>query len=66
MLYRSDLVVRNLGQSIVTILPALVGQKISDWFHLLRPLVDFEFSSVSNRGPLLTIVGLIHILPIRP
>ena len=52
---RSALEVRNLGQSMMTVLPSLLGKRLNDWFDLVRPLVEFRFTSVSGtaRPPLL-------------
>ena len=43
---RSNMIVKNLGQSMMTILPELIGRKIDEWFDLVRPLVEFRFSGV--------------------
>jgi hypothetical protein len=43
---RSDMIIRNIGNSLAHILPELIGQDISEFFDLTRPLVDFKFSSV--------------------
>lgn len=43
---RSDMVVRSIGNSLMVILPDLVGKKITNWFDLVRPLIAFKFQSV--------------------
>ncbi|KAJ8951007.1 hypothetical protein NQ318_006391 [Aromia moschata] len=45
----SDMVVRSIGNSLMVILPDLVGKKITNWFDLVRPLIAFKFSSILNR-----------------
>lgn len=41
------MVVRSIGNSLMVILPDLLGKKITNWFDLVRPLTAFKFSSVS-------------------
>lgn len=45
--YSSDMVVRSIGNSLMVILPDLVGKKITNWFDLVRPLIAFKFQTVS-------------------
>ncbi|XP_037087734.1 soluble guanylate cyclase 88E-like [Pollicipes pollicipes] len=47
--FTADLTVRNLGQSILTILPDLLGKRLNDWFDLVRPLVEFRFASILKK-----------------
>lgn len=47
-IYRSDMVVRSIGNSLMVILPDLLNKKIIDWFDLKRPLIAFKFQTVSN------------------
>ncbi|XP_037071321.1 soluble guanylate cyclase 88E-like [Pollicipes pollicipes] len=47
--FTSNLVVKNLGQSMMTILPELIGKKIDEWFDLVRPLVEFRFSGILKK-----------------
>ena len=42
------MVIRNIGNSLAHIMPELAGQQICRVFDLLRPLVKFEFVSVSG------------------
>ena len=49
MCNRSDMVVRSIGNSLMVILPELVGKKITHWFDLVRPLIAFKFQSILNR-----------------
>lgn len=41
------MVVRSIGNSLLVILPELVGKKITNWFDLVRPLIAFKFQTVS-------------------
>lgn len=40
------MVVRSIGNSLMVILPDLVGKKITNWFDLVRPLIAFKFQTV--------------------
>lgn len=41
------MVVRSIGNSLMVILPELLGKKITAWFDLVRPLIAFKFQTVS-------------------
>lgn len=41
------MVVRSIGNSLMVILPDLVGKKITYFFDLVRPLIAFKFQSVN-------------------
>lgn len=47
-IYSSDMVVRSIGNSLMVILPDLVGKKITNWFDLVRPLIAFKFQTVKK------------------
>ena len=40
--------VRYMGNSMMQVMPELVGKKLADWFDLIRPHVDFKFEAVST------------------
>ena len=40
--------VRSIGNSLMVILPDLIGKKITHRFDLVRPLIAFKFQTVSN------------------
>lgn len=40
------MVIRSIGNSLMVILPELVGKKITNWFDLVRPLIGFRFQTV--------------------
>lgn len=42
------MVVRSIGNSLMVILPDLVGKKITNWFDLVRPLIAFKFQTVKK------------------
>ncbi|KAL1506676.1 hypothetical protein ABEB36_005999 [Hypothenemus hampei] len=49
IVFGSDMIVRSIGNSLMVILPDLLGKKITNWFDLVRPLTAFKFSSILNR-----------------
>ena len=61
---RSDMIIRNIGNSLAHILPELIGQDISEVFDLTRPLVDFKFSSVRFRYYIFPMNVLITCIPL--
>lgn len=44
------MVVRSIGNSLMVILPDLVGKKITNWFDLVRPLIAFKFQTVIKKN----------------
>lgn len=50
IVFGSDMMVRSIGNSLMVILPELVGNKITNWFDLVRPLIAFKFQTVSSGG----------------
>ncbi|CAG9857899.1 unnamed protein product [Phyllotreta striolata] len=49
IVFGADMIVRCIGNSLMVILPDLVGKKITNWFDLVRPLITFKFGSILNR-----------------
>ncbi|XP_031638336.1 soluble guanylate cyclase 88E isoform X2 [Contarinia nasturtii] len=49
VVFGSDMVVRSIGNSLLVILPELVGKKITSCFDLVRPLIAFKFQTILNR-----------------
>ncbi|XP_014295321.2 soluble guanylate cyclase 88E [Microplitis demolitor] len=62
-----DMVVRSIGNSLIVILPDLVGKKITHWFDLVRPLIAFKFQSILNRtNNIFELVSVEPVLTERP
>lgn len=40
------MVVRSIGNSLMVVLPELIGKRITNWFDLVRPLIAFKFQTV--------------------
>ncbi|XP_020293807.1 soluble guanylate cyclase 88E [Pseudomyrmex gracilis] len=49
IVFGADMMVRSIGNSLMVILPDLVGKKITYFFDLVRPLIGFKFQSILNR-----------------
>ncbi|KAL5273594.1 hypothetical protein ACFFRR_000382 [Megaselia abdita] len=49
IVFGSDMVVKSIGNSLMVILPELLGKKITNWFDLVRPLIAFKFQTILNR-----------------
>nr|XP_022900922.1 soluble guanylate cyclase 88E [Onthophagus taurus] len=49
IVFGSDMVVRSIGNSLMVILPDVVGKKLTNWFDLVRPLIAFKFQTILNR-----------------
>ncbi|XP_033322486.1 guanylyl cyclase at 88E isoform X1 [Megalopta genalis] len=67
IVFGSDMVVRSIGNSLMVILPDLVGKKITHFFDLVRPLIAFKFHSILNRtNNIFELVTVEPILTERP
>ncbi|XP_063989104.1 soluble guanylate cyclase 88E [Diachasmimorpha longicaudata] len=67
IVFGSDMVVRSIGNSLMVILPELIGKKITHWFDLVRPLIAFKFQSILNRtNNIFELVSVEPILTERP
>ncbi|XP_030376357.1 soluble guanylate cyclase 88E [Scaptodrosophila lebanonensis] len=49
IVFGADMVVGSIGNSLMVILPELLGKKITAWFDLVRPLIAFKFQTILNR-----------------
>ncbi|KAH8342175.1 hypothetical protein KR074_008673 [Drosophila pseudoananassae] len=49
IVFGADMIVRSIGNSLMVILPELLGKKITAWFDLVRPLIAFKFQTILNR-----------------
>ncbi|XP_023325285.1 soluble guanylate cyclase 88E isoform X2 [Eurytemora carolleeae] len=49
ILYNSDLTVTVLGAALRQIIPKMVGQNITNWFELCKPLVEFKWEVILSR-----------------
>ncbi|XP_065158756.1 soluble guanylate cyclase 88E isoform X2 [Atheta coriaria] len=49
IVFGHDMVIRSIGNSLIVILPDIVGKKLTNWFDLVRPLTEFKFETILNR-----------------
>ena len=49
IVFGEDMVVQSIGRSLTNILPKLSGQKMNEFFDIVRPLVEFAFNSILSR-----------------
>ncbi|KAK5643076.1 hypothetical protein RI129_006921 [Pyrocoelia pectoralis] len=49
IVFSSDMIVHSIGNSLMVVLPDLVGKKLTNWFDLVRPLISFKFETILNR-----------------
>ncbi|XP_023325301.1 soluble guanylate cyclase 88E isoform X2 [Eurytemora carolleeae] len=49
ILYNSDLTVSVLGSALRQIIPKMVGQNLTNWFELIKPLVEFKWEVIMSR-----------------
>ena len=47
MLFREDMKMFGIGESLLKVLPDSSGKVLKDWFHLLRPAIHFTWKNVS-------------------
>ena len=50
IVFGEDMVVQTIGRSIQQILPNMPGQKMSDMFDVVRPLIEFKFDNILSRS----------------
>lgn len=50
IVFGEDMVVQTIGRSLSQILPAMPGQKMSDMFDVVRPLIEFKFDNILSRS----------------
>lgn len=50
IVYGEDMTIQTIGRSLSQILPSLPGQKMNEFFDLVRPLIEFKFETVLARS----------------
>uniref|UniRef100_A0A2S2QF39 guanylate cyclase n=1 Tax=Sipha flava TaxID=143950 RepID=A0A2S2QF39_9HEMI len=67
IVFSSNMVVHSIGNSLLVILPDLVGKQITNWFELVRPLIAFKFQTILNRtNNIFELVALQPVVSDRP
>ena len=49
MPFQKDLTVTCLGVALQQVMPGLVGKKITAYFELVKPLIEFKFDLIVSR-----------------
>jgi len=49
ILYHEDLTVSVLGSALRQIIPKIIGQNLTSWFELVKPLVEFKWDVIMSR-----------------
>ena len=49
IVFGEDMIIQSIGRSLTQILPKLTGQKMNEFFDIVRPLVEFQFNSILTR-----------------
>ena len=50
IVFDEDMIIQNVGKSMEILIPDLVNKKISEVFHLIKPIIDFSFYSIRARS----------------
>ena len=50
IVYDEHMVIQTIGRSLHQILPSLPGQKMNEFFDLVRPIIEFRFEIVLARS----------------
>ena len=50
IVYGEDMAIQTIGRSLTQILPNLIGQKMNEFFDLVRPIIEFQFDSILARS----------------
>ena len=50
ILFQKDMTITSMGVSLRQVIPQIVGKKISSFFELVKPLVEFNFENIESRS----------------
>ena len=50
MVFGEDMAVQTIGRSLNNILPNLPGQRMTEIFDVVRPLIEFKFDNILSRS----------------
>ena len=50
IVYDEHMTIQTIGRSLHQILPSLPGQKMNEFFDLVRPIIEFKFDIVLARS----------------
>ena len=50
ILFHEDLTVSCIGIALRQVIPGIVGKKVTEYFELIKPLIDFKFENIQQRS----------------
>ena len=50
ILFHEDLAVSCIGVALRQVIPGLVGRKVTAYFELVKPLIEFKFENILSRA----------------
>ena len=50
LLFHEDLTVSNIGIALRQVIPGMVGKKVTIYFELVKPLIEFKFENILTRS----------------
>jgi len=50
IVFGEDMQIQSMGRSLTQILPNLPGQKMNEFFDVVRPLIEFKFDNILSRS----------------
>ena len=50
VLFQQDLTVSSIGVALRQVMPHIVGKKITSYFELIKPLIEFKFDVIQSRS----------------
>ena len=50
ILFHEDLSVSCIGIALRQVMPQIIGKKVTEFFELVKPLIDFKFENIRSRA----------------
>ena len=50
LLFQKDMTVSSMGIALRQIIPQIVGKKVTSYFELIKPLIEFSFENIQQRS----------------
>ena len=50
VLFHEDLTVSCIGIALRQVMPQMIGKKVTEFFELVKPLIDFKFENIRSRA----------------
>ena len=50
ILFHEDLTVSCIGIALRQVMPGITGKKVTEYFELMKPLIDFKFDNILSRA----------------